>query len=50
MATYEWVNYLHDHTKKAKVFALPDSGFFITDYESPLLNRRLLREYAKPLL
>lgn len=36
MATYEWTNYLMDHTKKAKVFGLPDSGFFITDYYSEI--------------
>lgn len=34
MATYQWSNYLVEHTKKAKVFAIPDSGFFITDYYS----------------
>jgi hypothetical protein len=36
MATYEWSNYLMDHTKKAKVYGIPDSGFFITDYYSEI--------------
>lgn len=34
MASYQWSNYLYQHTKKAKVYAIPDSGFFITDFYS----------------
>lgn len=34
MATYQWSNYLMQNTKKAKVYGIPDSGFFITDYYS----------------
>lgn len=34
MATYQWTNYLFQNTKKAKVYGIPDSGFFITDYYS----------------
>lgn len=30
IATYFYSNYLLDHTKKAKVYAIPDSGLFIT--------------------
>lgn len=28
---------------------MPDSGFFITDYESPILGRKILREVTEPL-
>lgn len=38
MATYEWTNYLMDNTKKAKVYGMPDSGFFITDYYSEIAH------------
>ena len=36
MATYFWSNYLYENTKTSKVLAMPDSGFFITDYYSPI--------------
>lgn len=29
---------------------MPDSGFFITDYFSPIVNKKLLREDAQVLL
>lgn len=38
MATYEWTNYLYQNTKKAKVYGMPDSGFFITDYYSQIAH------------
>lgn len=44
IATFEWSNYLVDNTKKAKIFALPDSGLFITDYTSPIYNKKILRD------
>ena len=50
MATYEWSNYVLDHTKKAKFYALPDSGFFITDFYSDLVDMKVLRSYAKNLV
>jgi hypothetical protein len=49
IAAFEWSNYLVENTKKAKIYSLPDSGFFITDYESPLIGRKVLREQATPL-
>lgn len=39
-----------DHTKKARVLAIPDSGFFITDYESPIIGDKVLRARAANLL
>ena len=50
MAAYQWANHLNDHTKKAKVLAHPDSGFFITDYFTSLKNRKIFREHAEPLM
>ena len=50
MATYQWSNYALDHTKKAKVFAIPDSGFFILDFYSEIAHAKVLRTYATSLL
>jgi hypothetical protein len=36
MAVYQWSNYVLDHSKAAKVYSIPDSGMFITDYYSPI--------------
>lgn len=44
------MNYLLDNTKKARVLAFPDSGFFITDFYSPLAGQKVLRERASNLL
>lgn len=46
MATFEWSNYLFENTKTSKVLSMPDSGFFITDYYSPIINAKILRIYA----
>ena len=50
MATYEWSNYVLDHTKKAKFYALPDRGFFITDFYSDIVDMKVLLSYAKNLV
>lgn len=50
MATYQWSNYLVQHSKKAQVYALPDSGFFITDYYSEIAQEKLIRTRAINLL
>lgn len=39
-----------DHTKKAKVYGIPDSGFFITDYYSEIAQEKLIRNRAINLL
>jgi hypothetical protein len=36
MASFQWSNYLFENTKKAKVYSMPDSGFFITDFYSAI--------------
>lgn len=43
MGTYQWVSYLSSQTVTAKVMAIPDSGFFITDYYSQLAQSKVLR-------
>ena len=50
MATYEWTNYLMQNTKKAKVYGIPDSGFFVTDYFSQIAQQKVLRDRAYNLL
>lgn len=42
MAVYQWSNYLYENAKKAKVYSIPDSGFFITTYYSPIVNKKVL--------
>jgi hypothetical protein len=44
MAVYQWSNYLYENTKTAKVYSIPDSGFFITNYYSPIAGAKVLSE------
>lgn len=32
VGTYYWVDYLKDHTKSSKVYAIPDSGIFLPKF------------------
>jgi hypothetical protein len=50
IASYFWQNYLVENTKTSKIYAIPDSGLFITDYYSPIVEKQLLRERAQILL
>lgn len=50
IASYQWSNYLVENTRKAKVYAMPDSGFFITDFYSAIVGKKMLREDAQVLL
>ena len=43
MATYQWVQYLYEHTKTSKVYGMPDSGLFLTDYYSPIVQKQVIR-------
>jgi len=43
IASFEWSNYLYENTRKATIYSMPDSGFFITDYYSPVVGKKLLR-------
>jgi hypothetical protein len=46
MATYFYSNYLMENTNTAKVYAIPDSGLFITDFVSPTLGISVIRMAA----
>lgn len=50
IASFEWSNYLLASTRKAKIYSMPDSGYFNTDYYSPIVGKKLLREDAQVLL
>ena len=32
----DWVQYVADNAKKAKVIGMPDSGIFLVDYYNPI--------------
>ena len=40
VATYYWVDYVKYHTKTSKVYGMPDSGMFISDYYSPIFKKQ----------
>ncbi len=46
IATYLYSNYLFEHTKTAKVYALPDSGLFITEFYSPFVKMQTIKEQS----
>jgi hypothetical protein len=50
MAVYQWSNYVLDNAKKAKVYSIPDSGLFITDYFSPIVGEKVVAEKILNLL
>ena len=50
MGTYFYSNYLYENTKTSKVYAVPDSGLFLIDYYSDLVDAQILRMAAKPLV
>lgn len=42
MGAYQWSNYVYENSKKAKVYSIPDSGLFITNYYSPIVGEKVL--------
>jgi len=48
--TYFYSNYLLEHTKIAKVYAIPDSGLFLADYYTPLVGAQVIKSAAIPLM
>jgi hypothetical protein len=50
IASFEWSNYLYENAKSAKVYAFPDSGFFVTDFYSAIAGKKVLREKMEPIL
>lgn len=49
MATYFYSNYLFDNTKKAKVYAIPDSGLFLAEFYSPFAGFQPIKVTAENL-
>lgn len=43
IGTYFYSNYLVQNTKTSKVYAIPDSGLFITDYYSPIVGAQVMK-------
>ena len=50
MATFQWVQYLKEHTKTAKVYGMPDSGLFLTDFYSAIVDQKVIRVIGENLL
>jgi hypothetical protein len=50
IATYLYADVFLAKTITAKVYAIPDSGLFLTDYYSPLTGKAAIREASKALL
>ena len=50
MATFQWVQYLKEHTKTSKVYGMPDSGLFLTDFYSPIVEKKVIRVETENLL
>ena len=42
IATYYWVDYLQHRTKKAKVYGISDSGVFLNDFKTPILDKQVI--------
>jgi hypothetical protein len=39
LAVLYWANFIQDLSMKAKVYAIPDSAIFVTDFVNPLTNQ-----------
>lgn len=50
IATYLYSNHFQAKTVTAKVYSIPDSGLFLTDYYSPLVGEKVIRDKARALL
>lgn len=50
MGTYFYSTYLYEHTKKAQVLAIPDSGLFLVDYVTPLAGKPIIKLFGGPLI
>ena len=38
-ATFYWVDYVQERTKTSKVYGMPDSGVFIGEFKTPILDK-----------
>lgn len=40
VATYYWVDYVQNRTNTSKVYGIPDSGMFMSDFNTPILGKQ----------
>lgn len=50
IATYLYSNTFLAKSITAKIYSIPDSGLFLTDYYSPLAGMKIIRERSKALI
>ena len=50
IATYLYSNHFLAKSNTAKIYSIPDSGLFLTDYYSPLAGMKIIREVSKALI
>lgn len=50
IATYLYSNHFLAKSITAKIYSIPDSGLFLTDYYSPLVGMKIIREVSKSLI
>jgi hypothetical protein len=50
IATYLYSDLFYDKALKAKVYAVPDSGLFLTDYYSPIVQTKVIRYLSQALI
>lgn len=50
IATYLYSDYFYDKAITARVFSVPDSGLFLTDYYSPIVKVKVIRYMSQALL
>lgn len=50
LGTYFYSNYLFERTKKAKMYAIPDSGLFLVDFYSPFAGAQTIRLVTSSLV
>lgn len=50
IATYLYADYFYEKAITAQVYAVPDSGLFLTDYYSPIVQVKVIRYMSQALL
>ena len=46
----DWVQYVADNTKTAKVYGMPDSGIFLVNYYNPITKKQSARISSEVML
>ncbi len=50
VATYLYSDYFYEKAITAKVYSIPDSGLFLTDYYSPIVDVKVIRYMSQALI